>query len=94
MEELSPLYGFGQWLNDLNGNECRDVSYVGFVERLSRTDASSLASAARSGFYQKCTKSALLQITDENSWAPHRVPVEYFINACQDILGDEYENLM
>lgn len=83
--------GFGQWLTGINGPGCWDTNYARFVDNLSKTELNSSAAitGARSGFYQKCTKSALLQITDDNSWTPHRVPLEYFMTACEDVLGEK-----
>lgn len=87
----SNLERFGNWLNDVQGTECRDTDYHSFVESLSNINVTSVAaiSGARQSSYLQCTQSALFQITDDYTWVPNRIEFVYHNQMCRHIFGQE-----
>lgn len=43
----------------------------------------------RQWYYLQCTQMGLFQITDSVTWLPNRIEMEYHIQECQDVLGEE-----
>lgn len=39
--------------------------------------------------YLQCTQTGLFQITDDVTWLPNRIPLEYHQKRCRDILGEQ-----
>lgn len=87
------LNSFARWKLHVFGHDiqCFDHSYATLVEQASNTEFGQPGTdtGRRQWYHLQCTQLGLLSITDDNTWLPNRLEINYHLTACEDILGPE-----
>lgn len=96
--EGDALNSFARWKSYVYGHdiECFDHGYESLVARSAAPEFGSAGTSTgrRQWYYLQCTQLGLFSITDELSWIPNNLGIEYHLQKCSDIFGEAYEAIL